>query len=193
MRAVPSTQNSNQFAILMKTLRNAILYSAASAVFTPSVVAQVTLDIGESRTFQVQAAMMNCFSGIIVEAGAHYEFQVARNDTWWDAKIQCGADGWTAMDTRAIARPLIRAVEPKRRCPNANWMELVGSICPDGCEQFRIGCRGRGWTYTPRHTGHLYAYANDLVSRYHNNGGCIKVTITRMQQPGCCQLAGCKR
>ena len=149
------------------------------------------LQIGEALSFRVVASTQNNASSILLEAGAHYEFCVARNDTWFDAKICCGADGWTADDARPLARPLIRAAEPKRRCPCANWFELIGSVGCNESEFFRIGCRGRGWTFTPRRTGKLFAFANDLASRYHNNRGAITVTVRRVATPAGRQLPSC--
>lgn len=145
------------------------------------------------HTFCVTARNYYNASSVYLQAGAHYDFFVARNDAWYDAKIRCYADGWTARDTRLVARPIVRAVEPNRRCPAADWFELVGSVCRDGCETFRIGCRGAGWTYTPRRNGQLYAFANDLASRYHNNSGSITVTVRRVAAPAKCRLPGCGR
>ena len=129
----------------------------SAAATPPSVAASqesmsprtVRLEVGQSHTFGVAARNFYNASSVCLEAGAHYEFCVARNDAWYDAKIRCFADGWTAKDTRPAARPIVRALESKRRCPSADWFELVGSVRCDGCEYFRIGCRGAGWTYTP--------------------------------------------
>ena len=150
-----------------------------------------SLQVGETYSFRVAASKLNNASSILLEAGAHYEFCVARNDTWFDAKICCGADGWTAEEARLLARPLIRATECKRRCPCADWFELIGSVGCDGRELFRIGCRGKGWTYTPCRTGQLYAFANDLTSRYHNNRGSITLTVRRLAAPSQWQLPSC--
>lgn len=149
------------------------------------------LQIGESLSFRVEARKPNNAAPILLEAGAHYEFFVAPNDTWLDAKICCTASGWTAADARLLARRLIRSVESKRRCSCANWFELIGAVGCDERELFRIGCRAKGWTYTPRRTGRLYAFANDLASRYYNNSGSITVTVRRVAAPAQRQLPNC--
>ena len=151
------------------------------------------LQIGESWTFRVDSRKMYNASGVYLEAGQHYTFDVKRNQTWLDAKIRCTVKGWVASDAPRMTRLLIRMVEPKRRCPSANWFELVGSVRRDGCEFFRIGCRGRGWTYTPRRNGELNAFANDLESRYGNNQGAVCVTVRRVKCPGQSTLPCCSR
>ncbi len=151
------------------------------------------LQVEESHSFIVNSRCTNNGAGVQLLAGAHYEFCVAGKDTWRDLNIECTAGGWTAEDTRKILRPVVRAAEPRRRCPDANWFELIGSVGGDGCELFRIGCRGQGWTYTPRRSGPLYAFANDLLSRYDNNSGSITVTVRRLAAPSRCLPACIER
>ena len=141
------------------------------------------LGVGESATFRVAARAPYNSAGVCLERGAHYQFTVAPCDTWQDAKIVCGPDGWTRDAVRLILRPLVRAAEPRRRCAEANWFELVGSLGCDGCAYFRIGCRGEGWTYSPCRDGPLYAFANDAPRRYDNNSGSLLVTVTRVAAP----------
>lgn len=142
----------------------------------------IRLEIGQSHTWQVAAKHKYNASRVQLLAGAHYEFHVS--GAWTDAKIRCNANGWTEKSVRPILRPLIRAAEKKRRCRCANWFELIGTVGCNECHQFRIGCRGSGWTYTPRCDGMLYAFANDLHSRYGNNSGCLRVTVMRVAKPG---------
>ncbi len=158
----------------------------ASAQTTPAVI---HLEVGQSHTFRVAAKNKYNASHVQLLAGAHYEFRVT--GTWLDAKIRCHASGWTAEDVRPVVRPLIRAAEKNRRCRCANWFELIGTLGCNACHQFRIGCRGSGWTYTPPCDGILYAYANDLDSRYGNNSGCLTVTVTRVAEPSPRRLPSC--
>lgn len=156
-----------------------LLLPTANALPQSEILTQ--LQMGESRTFCVDSAKMSNATGLCLQAGAHYEFSVAPGATWCDAKIQTDANGWTACDARRIVRPLIRAAEPNRRCPEANWFELIGSI--EGASCFRIGCRGTGWTLTPQRDGQLIAFANDVPTRYGNNRGSIWVTVKRVSNP----------
>lgn len=152
----------------------------------------ILLGIGESHQFCVVARNKYNDSGVFLETGAHYEFHVARNQVWYDARIRCGANGWTTDSFRPLRRAIVDAVEKNRRCRCANWFELIGTVRCNHRDQFRIGCRGTGWNYTPVRSGKLYTFANDLESRYGNNSGSIVVTIRRVAEPArplptCCR------
>lgn len=142
------------------------------------------LSVEQSHSFVVSARCKNNPSGVFLQAGAHYQFCVADGATWRDARIECTANGWTAADVRPVLRPLVRSTECRRRVPSARWCELIGSVCGDDRELFRIGRGGARWTYTPRRNGTFYAFANDLNSRYHNNSGSLTVTVRRVPAPG---------
>jgi hypothetical protein len=171
-------------------LISVLAFGLGQANAAPQATESRHLQVGESLSFCVDSANMNNASGICLEAGAHYEFTVAEGASWCDAKIQTDANGWTVCDARRIVRPLIRAAEPNRRCPEANWFELIGTLDCGDC--FRIGCRGAGWTYSPARTGQLLAFANDVPKRYGNNSGVILLTVTRVSLPAkplptCCK------
>ena len=72
----------------------------------------------------------------------------------------------------------VRKFEDKRRVPEANWFELIGSL-DDESDYFRIGSGRDARLYTATHDAQLYAFANDLTTRYGNNEGQLEVKITR--------------
>ena len=156
------------------------------ASLTPSSIClgsnPIALQIGESAVVQVNSACKINRSNVILENGAHYTFTIQGSSCWSDGKIHCSANGWKAdQEFGPLLSRVAKRLEPKRKCPLANWFELVGSNQSASCvSNFRIGCRGSGWTFTPRFTGKFSAFANDLESRYHNNSGTLCVVITRV-------------
>ncbi|MEM7561194.1 MAG: hypothetical protein AAF394_18880 [Planctomycetota bacterium] len=142
------------------------------------------LQVGESISVEIRSGCPWNRTGIELEAGAHYQFQVSACDTWQDASIVCSAGGWTRNDVRPILRPLVKAAEKKRRMPSANWFELIGVQAGSSCQMFRIGCRGAGWTYSPTEDGEFVAFANDLKNKYGNNSGSLRLTVTRVAESG---------
>ncbi len=179
----------DQYLKCLRVCQAALLLLGIAASPDPIAFAQpntglIALEIGQAVAVCVDAKTLNNSSGVWLAAGAHYEFLVASQDTWRDLNIDCTAAGWTADRVGPLARPFVRASESKRRCPDANWFELVGSVGTDGCQHFCIGCRGPGWTYTPNRSGALITFANDLLSRYGNNSGSITLTIRRVAAPG---------
>ena len=157
-------------------------FVVACLLAAPLAANQTHLVVGQSASLNVYACQKVNASAIWLEAGAHYTFTVRPNDTWKDAKICCTANGWVAQEQFGpILRRLARKQEPNRRCPCANWFELVGACQGNVCSQyFKIGCRGAAWTFSPTSSGRFFAFANDLDSRYHNNSGVICVTVTRV-------------
>jgi hypothetical protein len=141
-------------------------------VFHPTAVKR--LAIGEKASFPVLAKDKYNWSGILLEHGAQYRFEVADDQQWTDGKIICGADGWE--ETKGLSK-VKEALEEKRRYPKANWFELMGSLGCEGSHYFRIG---KTATYTAPQDGGLFTFANDLNAMYVNNKGEIEVTIERV-------------
>lgn len=147
---------------------------------------------GESHTFSVRALEQYSWSGVRVEAGGDYAFEINEGETWQDKDIVCGPEGWRTEDLPWFKEAVIEPLEKRRRCPNARWFELVGSIGDDGSHFFRIGKGGADRTYRSPVDGELCAFANDLRSTYGNNHGEIKVTVKRTFGPGKDRLEACK-
>jgi len=146
--------------------------------FHPSSV-QKRLAVDESAGFPVRAADKHNWSGIQLEEGATYQFNIGPDQKWMDAGITCGPEGWRSEDLPWYKETLVKWFEDNRRCPEANWFELVGSLGDDDKSLFRIGRGGPEHPYQAPKTADLYAFANDLDSKYDNNTGQLTVTITR--------------
>lgn len=144
-------------------------------------------------------------TGFVLEKGVAYRLEA--EGEWIDWYIKCGPDGpganaspigiasYRAADFlngifRAAQR--LRGGDPRyawlsRRRPESPWMALVAVVAndaggPEGVqpflpEEFEIG---HGCTFTPKATGYLYAFANDLWYLQGNNRGSVQLTVTRL-------------
>ncbi|MDH3599877.1 MAG: DUF2235 domain-containing protein [Candidatus Tectomicrobia bacterium] len=136
---------------------------------------------GETATFPVRAANLFNWSGVRLQEGAAYRFDIGPTQRWQDGSINCGPDGWRTEDLPWHKEAIVSWFEDKRRVPEANWFALIGSLGDegDGEAYFHIGSGGPDRIYRASRDGDLYAFANDLTTRYDNNEGQIEVSITR--------------
>lgn len=137
------------------------------------------LAVGESAWFPVRAADTYNWSGVRLQQGGTYQFDIAPSERWMDGGIVCGPQGWRSEDLPWLKGSLIGWFEQRRRCPAANWFELVGSLGDEGDTLFRIGTGGPEHPYRAPRDADLYAFANDLISKYGNNQGTLRVGVTR--------------
>ncbi|GAB4273411.1 MAG: hypothetical protein Kow0092_28730 [Deferrisomatales bacterium] len=146
--------------------------------FHPTAVSR-PLEVGEAASFPVRAADKSNWSGVRLEQGATYQFDIPGGQKWMDAGIACGPEGWRSEDLPWYKEPLVKWFEDKRRCPEANWFELIGCLDDDDRRLFRIGRGGPERRYVAPETADLWAFANDLDWKYDNNEGKLLVTVTR--------------
>jgi hypothetical protein len=140
------------------------------------------LKIGETQTIQVYANLQYNRSGVLLEKGAKYIFNVPPNQKWVDASIACDEKGWD-RDTQALGLKeiFIRLSEGKRRYPSAKWFELIGAIGANDDHLFPVTTYLFGNNdFVPTLDGELYLFANDLNRMYGNNRGFITVKISRV-------------
>ncbi len=135
------------------------------------------LAVGESHTCEVLAKPKYNWSGVRLRRGARYTFSVPADDTWEDAGITCGPAGWKSEQLPWYKESFVKAFESRRRLPDANWFALVGSLGDENDELFLVGDRSDA--YQAPEDADLYLFANDMPSKYGNNQGSLKVTITR--------------
>ena len=147
-----------------------------------------SLAINESAQFIVGSAEKYSWSGIKLEKDAHYQFTIADDQQWKDGDITCSPTGWKSEELPWYKETVVELMEGKRRCPDANWFELIGSL-DEGGDLFRIGRGGSHASYQAKKDGMLYAFANDLKAMYFNNHGEIQVTVTRLAAPAPVQLS----
>ena len=139
--------------------------------------------LNEPAIFLVRANQLYNGTGIQVEPGEQYLFKVPGGQSWHDATIRSGPDGWDTDDEQIAwyKKGLIKQMEAYRRLPKANWLSLIGSIGTEGDNLFFIGRGGKDNILTPNRSGVLYAFANDILSKYSNNKGEIYVSITKIK------------
>ncbi len=137
-----------------------------------------TLDVNDSISVKVVADRKYNWSGIQVEQGAKYRFEA--DGIWFDASIECDAAGWETETLGWVKEPIVRMFEDNRRCPDANWFELIGAYGDNDNDLFRLGSAVNGIECKAEKTAPLWLFANDLTYKYGNNRGDISVTITRV-------------
>ena len=142
-------------------------------------VARELVNVGDSADFWVYAADLYSWSGVQLKKGQTYQFEIAADEQWQDASIVCDALGWVSSDLPWYQESVVKHLEDNRRVPDANWFELCGSL-EDEEDYFRIGRGGGDNQYIAPRDAELYAFANDLLEKYGNNKGRIRVTIKRI-------------
>ncbi len=151
------------------------------------------LKVNECAMADVSARSVWNASGLLLEKGGVYRFEVASDDYWCDKNIRSNANGWEVKDETlkdcftgeplepisVIREWIVRAYEWWRRQPGSKWFELIGiSACGSGKSEFPIGL---GKEFEAAATGEFCAYANDLNAFYFNNSGSIAVAIRRIK------------
>ncbi len=138
-----------------------------------------------SVTVKIKAESYWNASGLILEKGATYEFEVNEGSTWKDASEDATAEGWKATG-------FLLAMHSLARAPDKEYFYLMGAIrgaCYDGLiceEQFPIGDPkirdpiGEKAQFTAPADGEFCSFANDIPFMYWNNTGSIILTISRL-------------
>jgi hypothetical protein len=135
----------------------------------------LTLGAGESHTCTVLARPRYNWAGVRLEAGKTYKIEVPGSQRWADGGIECGPEGWETEQLPWLKEKIVKLFEDNRRRPDAKWFELIGAEGDEEDELFRIGA---GVEYKAKGDADLYLFANDLNSKYGNNKGSLRVTIT---------------
>ena len=139
-----------------------------------------SLAVDEPCELVCSAHLRHNASGIALEAGARYLFEIAPGQTWTDGSIDCGPKGWTRADVQlGVREARIAMSEWRRRKRDANWFALVGAVGHSDDELFELLDHADN-PYVPRSTGELCTFANDLPKRYGNNAGALRFTVRRV-------------
>jgi hypothetical protein len=144
--------------------------------YHPSAV-PADLAVGQSASFPVRAADRYNWSGVRLQKGARYRVEVQGDQRWTDGGITCDADGWTSDVLPLFRRDLVRHFERERRVADANWFALIAAVDDEETNLVKVGRRGE---LTAPRDGNLYAFANDLKTRYGNNEGQVIATVERV-------------
>ncbi len=140
------------------------------------------LQPGDSREVTVYANQKFSRSGVLLQKGGEYFFQISGNHTWNDGGIDCGPAGWDRSSvSKGFQEILIRLKEDERRYPKAKWFEVIGAIGKSDLHLFQIlKFQDVSHTYKSLISGEFYAFANDLDRFYFNNMGFIKLKVQRV-------------
>ena len=171
-----------------QTLEQALGTQLDEVAGSPPAPEIKTLQPGESAEFVVLAKRPENDTGIDLQAGSRYEFEIPETQLWQDGnQAPCDANGWRVEECEGLPPllvPALKAVEKFRRSPQADWLELIGILkisTPDGGDReeiFSIVREAKGWV-APQ-SGRLSACANDLPGKYDNNRGWLFVRVRRL-------------
>lgn len=140
-----------------------------------------SLQIGESASFIIQSNLMYSPTHIIVSPEESYYFSIDMDQHWYDADIPATPKGWDRSQISSMKEWLIKWSESKRRMPDAEWFEAIGTIGKNDANIFRLlDYTNPLKPFVPPEKEELFASANDLISKYGNNLGSITITITRI-------------
>ncbi len=148
---------------------------------------------GEIRSIRCHSRVPFNPSGILVQTGQRFSFEVNPNQKWKDKKIDCNANGWIADEQFNFIKAWgFERSEPFRRMKDENWFKLIGVIEDMDDEDdvqiekqraFAIGTQLD--EYSANANGEIYTYANDikqygLLDLYTNNTGFVDIKVTRL-------------
>jgi len=143
------------------------------------------LEVGASRLVTVYANTKMNRSYVYANRDEEYSFSVDMQQKWFDSGITCGPKGW---DRQSVDFPWyqdipIKFMEDDRRCPEADWFEIVGVVGKKEQNAFRVlsFTSPNKQLKVKENTGEIYLFANDLEDRYSNNLGYIQVKVTRVK------------
>ena len=181
------------------------LLAGCSATFVYDCCGSInpeTLEVNRSREFVVDLKRKCNPSGVILEAGKRYSFQVYTLSRIADGRIKCmppdydadgekcepiGPDGYKTELLPWYMRFIMWFGESSRPLdtPDARWLELVGTVGHGNKVFFPVTqYPSNTKPYEAKETGEFYALANDFprLGRYGNNVGVLRVTVRHVGQ-----------
>jgi len=137
------------------------------------------LALGEPKSVIVHANQKRNHSGLLLVKGNQYVFKVPAGQVWYDSGIDTTPKGWNRKtEELGLKEILIQLTEGRRRCPDADWFEVIGGVGENDDLLFRILKHlTPDKAYSPKTTGVFFAFANDLDRFYDNNLGSIEVEV----------------
>ena len=133
-----------------------------------------SLESGESISKNIIAKEFWNHTGIKLEAGNTYSFEIIpKEQVWSDGKLAP-----QVTDADGFENPLINVFNSLKRMRGEKWFALIGCIDEKESTFFKIGnsCP----EYKPSETGELVCFANDADEHYKNNRGVMMLTIKRI-------------
>ncbi len=134
----------------------------------------------EQEEVTVFASQLYNYSGLMLEKGATYLFNVKEGQTWKDSSIECGPKGWNRGNQElGFAEVGIALLEPFRRVPDSDWFCLCGCVTDNDDYAFKIG--DGPVEIEIMKSGEFLPFANDKKTHYGNNEGKIIVVVQRIK------------
>ena len=134
---------------------------------------------------RVYAHLKYNHTGIFLEAGKSYKIKVINlpKQKWRDGSIKpVDGLGWDRDDVSLgfFKEAGIAATEPFRRVTGngADWFTLCGCIVENEEDTFVIG--NNLSSFSPKKSGELCAFANDLNGYYGNNSGYLMIKVSTL-------------
>lgn len=132
------------------------------------------LEIGERCVFTTLANCSANYTGIDLEKGSVYDFEVFPPEQTW-------RDGWLLRPFTADGRPIsyLGLADNILKFGEANWFSLIGSVDNSKPSFFFIGTKLS--SYMPSESGELVTFANDVPGFYRwNNKGSMSCIVKRI-------------
>lgn len=132
-----------------------------------------SMEIGEKAYVLVRAEVMWNSSDILVRKGQRYDFRARNEWYWYDDDVASSADG--QINVPRLLRLIPNAL---KRCNDARWYALVGSVGKKTHNQFIVGSGANNLEMPAG--GELLFFANDTRFSYSNNHGQLRLDIERI-------------
>jgi len=107
-------------------------------------------------------------TGLVLECGVTYRFEVTQVSGWRDGNVETDPDGYEKLHLLPLS--------PARRYLFGKWLKLIGCAGTSAWDYFPIGS---GCTREAPSAGELYCFANDASFSYHDNDGQLSLKVTR--------------
>lgn len=155
------------------------------------------LNISEYHEFKVITKSKCNSSGILIEEGSLYTFDISvleriedgrikYNPAYNNMSVPLGPDGFDAKHLKWYERLIMAMGQPFRPIgsSNVNWFELIGVIGQDNEEYFSLFKYSRTGAFfrSPR-SGELFCFVNDFPMKYCNNEGSFSIKVTLINKP----------
>ena len=180
-----------------------ILLSGCSTAFIHDCcgsINPITLPTKGNSEFVVDLKRKCNPSGVILEAGKRYSFQVYTLSRIADGRIKClppdydakgdnckpiGPDGYQTDLLPWYMRFVMSFGDSSRPLdtPDARWLEIVGTVGHGNKDFFPVTrYHSKEVPYKAQETGEFFVLANDYpwLGRYANNVGMVRVTVTNL-------------
>ena len=142
-----------------------------------SLATPARLAPGEHKKMKVYSRCRKNWSGVLLEQGVMYEFEIRKEETrdWCDKTIPGDEPVGFSRPPQWYLHPLFWWKRSDRPYPEGNWFQLLGSVDNDSQSVFPIET---GKPFKSKGTGELHIFVNDAEGYYCNNYGSLWLKIS---------------